>query len=823
MGGARHDRHRQPAHRPRLLHPGRRDVRRRRHAGRRAPTAAASRSSSSSARTARSRPSSSRPTRRPRARRPATTGLQHDIEVTPKPASAPLNTANSAAKLGDAQLRPRRHRRRRAAATTRASPGCGRAPQGGLEIIDVTEGVDNAKEIGLTSAHRRVAHRQRRSQAPAHRLLGDVGLGRRRRRGRARQRDRRGSLSLDGFEVVDLSSCMNFPAGTTIEQKRAACRPEVYRYRYPSAAVRPGPRGRRRDRPVPRHLRLPRARGLRRRPPDLRERRRIDRLRHEERVRRQRDARRLHRRQAARARRCPAPCATPRRRSPTAQDRGEGHRLHQQTATAPSTSTSPGWKERRPVPRGRRARRHRAAHRAAPRTGQRAEARLDPGHRLQPRGRAVALRPLPDRHRRARRRHPASRRVVRRRPTASRRATAACTSTTSSRLRTTFTGEPEEAEKSYARTAKGDKAIYRAPIRTGAQVTICTSHVFQQIPGQNRIFMALVLAGHAGRRLRRAARRHAGPQGGRATSSRRPPTSGSRRSSRSRRTPTARSPTTARPATSSSTEGGRSAIDLYKVTLPAPPSPRIAGASAPAAQGPATSPTGPRRARARAPRARVCARSAARRARAAAAPVVRAAPGGKAVDVDVFRVARADRVLALRRVARFTRPHEGLHAGRPRRVRNGVYIVRFRVRGNNGGALAQRVAVRARRALQAARARSSAARPATRSSASRSTRPVVRRAQGLPRCARRAADRGRDGRHRSCCAAARSSARPSKIGRRPDRTGAHPDRRQGPRPWPLRRAGHPAVRRRVRDGHARSPAALSRRPGCARVLARATT
>ena len=33
---------------------------------------------------------------------------------------------------------------------------------------------------------------------------------------------------------------MNFPVGTTIEQKRAACRPEVYRYRYPSPDIAQG-------------------------------------------------------------------------------------------------------------------------------------------------------------------------------------------------------------------------------------------------------------------------------------------------------------------------------------------------------------------------------------------------------------------------------------------------------------------------------------------------------------------------------------------------------------------------------------------------------
>ncbi len=52
-----------------------------------------------------------------------------------------------------------------------------------------------------------------------------------------------------------------------------------------------------------------------------------------------------------------------------------------------------------------------------------------------------------------------------------------------------FPKSPEEAFKPYAKTPEGGKAVYRAPIRTGAQATVCTAHVFQQIPGQNRIFM----------------------------------------------------------------------------------------------------------------------------------------------------------------------------------------------------------------------------------------------------------------------------------------------------------------------------------------------
>jgi hypothetical protein len=50
-------------------------------------------------------------------------------------------------------------------------------------------------------------------------------------------------------------------------------------------------------------------------------------------------------------------------------------------------------------------------------------------------------------------------------------------------------GSPEEDQQAYARTPGGEKAICRAPIRTQPQADLCTAHVFQQIPGQNRIFM----------------------------------------------------------------------------------------------------------------------------------------------------------------------------------------------------------------------------------------------------------------------------------------------------------------------------------------------
>ena len=55
-------------------------------------------------------------------------------------------------------------------------------------------------------------------------------------REQAPQRERHSSdeFDLDGFEIVDMSSCMNFPAGTTIDAEACRVPPQVFRYRYPS-------------------------------------------------------------------------------------------------------------------------------------------------------------------------------------------------------------------------------------------------------------------------------------------------------------------------------------------------------------------------------------------------------------------------------------------------------------------------------------------------------------------------------------------------------------------------------------------------------------
>ncbi|HEV3479986.1 MAG TPA: hypothetical protein VG144_11135 [Gaiellaceae bacterium] len=155
-------------------------------------------------------------------------GLQHDVEAAPK-GNVLLNEVNRFAVRRDAQL----------LLDATDNPGrCHDTAWGGLELIDVAN-VAMPKEIGLT-AHIGEAHTvnvdpKRPHIAYAvtadavgiapdgHRLNEDPGSA-----------DR---FDLDGFEVVDLSSCMNFRAGTSIDAKRSRCRPRVYRYRYPSATM----------------------------------------------------------------------------------------------------------------------------------------------------------------------------------------------------------------------------------------------------------------------------------------------------------------------------------------------------------------------------------------------------------------------------------------------------------------------------------------------------------------------------------------------------------------------------------------------------------
>jgi hypothetical protein len=168
----------------------------------------------------------------------AATGLQHDVEATPK-GDAILNTFNPRAVRRNTQLlidatdaEGRCHDQGGLGITT--------PPQGGLEIVDVTR-PGAPKEIGLTS-HIGEAHTVNidpKRPHIAYAVTSDavtVTAGKRENEIET-DSDR---FDLDGFEVVDLRSCMNFPAGTPIGEKRQRCRPEVYRYRYTSLAMAQG-------------------------------------------------------------------------------------------------------------------------------------------------------------------------------------------------------------------------------------------------------------------------------------------------------------------------------------------------------------------------------------------------------------------------------------------------------------------------------------------------------------------------------------------------------------------------------------------------------
>ena len=213
---------------------------------------------------------------------------------------------------------------------------------------------------------------------------------------------------------------------------------------------------------------------------------RAGRPRHERRLRRQRHAERLLRRPAERdaaalrGARLELGAAVHERRQGDGLRRRRGRRR----------PLGPGLaRERRAVARGRAAHRHDPPRR--PRGDRRARAvQLGRGHRLQPRGRAVRIRQLPDRDRRARRRHPAAGRQLRARAPTTRRATAASTSSAPTRCTAAGPGPRRRSRPRTRQTPEGERAIFRVPIRTQPRATICTAHVFHQIPGQNRIVMA---------------------------------------------------------------------------------------------------------------------------------------------------------------------------------------------------------------------------------------------------------------------------------------------------------------------------------------------
>ena len=165
----------------------------------------------------------------------AALGLQHDVEAAPK-GEALLNTDVLSADRRDTQVvldatdaQGRCH--------DQGVLGIEEAPQGGLEIVDVTD-PENPAEIGLTS-HVGEAHTVNvdpRRPHIAYAVTSDSTAV----DDQGKRANEESGMDLDGFEVVDMSTCMNFPVGTTIERKRELCRPQVYRYRYPTPDIAQG-------------------------------------------------------------------------------------------------------------------------------------------------------------------------------------------------------------------------------------------------------------------------------------------------------------------------------------------------------------------------------------------------------------------------------------------------------------------------------------------------------------------------------------------------------------------------------------------------------
>ena len=170
----------------------------------------------------------------------AALGLQHDVEATPK-GNTILNTDVQAADRRETQLivdatdaEGRCHDQGPSLGFNPPAPAPQVAPQGGLEIVDVTNPA-SPQAIGLTS-HIGEAHTVNIDPKRPHiaYAVTSDGISVNAQGKRGNETAGASAQGLDGFEVVDMRTCMNFPAGTTLQAKRNACRPQVWRYRYPN-------------------------------------------------------------------------------------------------------------------------------------------------------------------------------------------------------------------------------------------------------------------------------------------------------------------------------------------------------------------------------------------------------------------------------------------------------------------------------------------------------------------------------------------------------------------------------------------------------------
>jgi hypothetical protein len=158
------------------------------------------------------------------------TGLQHDAEAAPK-GSALVQFPNPHVDTRDTQI---------VVDATDASGRChdqgtlavSGTTNGGLEIIDVTDPAAPT-EIGLTS-HAGEAHTVNVDPKRPHIAFVSSSDGVDYDEEGVRGNDEGTSDAFDGIEVVDMSSCMNFPADASRQFKIESCDPDVYRYRWPT-------------------------------------------------------------------------------------------------------------------------------------------------------------------------------------------------------------------------------------------------------------------------------------------------------------------------------------------------------------------------------------------------------------------------------------------------------------------------------------------------------------------------------------------------------------------------------------------------------------
>ena len=634
----------------------------------------------------------------------AALGLQHDVEATPK-GGAILNTFNPQANGGEAQLlvdatdaEGRCH--------DQGVGGLAGAPRGGLELLDVNELLNPTddgltSELGLTS-HIGESHTvnvdPRRphiaysvtSDSVSVRDTNDDDVPDRRANefetlpnavGVEQPNAQR--FNLDGFEVVDMSSCMYFPAGASVQAKRDACRPKVYRYRFPTLEMSQGHTNKGtiygchelevypddrltcgsggalivldmksafNDNGTPTDFTDDRPNGT---PLDCR----------------LRDSSTAAPgfKTGAKVTDCVDGNGTGTDDLSVARWLKDGApsltgvqhvgTVFHQGRNSTDQSATPAFPSSEDIDFDHEAE-FSTSRRFLLATDERGGGVLPPGASCSPgadnpigNGGLHAYRP--------------------------------------GALRAATPGSADEAFDAYARSSQGGKAIYRAPIRTQPQASLCTAHVFQQIPGQNRIFMGWY---SQGTQVVDFTENPDGTIDFKEAGYFIPVNANTWVSHVFKAQRNQDGSFTYWGATGDFNLGaqGRAAIDVYKVTLPAAPDPQggtgTQGAPALASAGGERCATvaGFRRVGVK-PRRRGLRMSFTR-------------TSGRSVRVDVFRQTKGRRsITRLKRVKAFRSKRRSFTwKGRGRGVRNGYYVVRFRTQLADGSADLRRIAVRRR-------------------------------------------------------------------------------------------------------------------------------